>query len=153
MEIALTVVVIIVGLALAASAALSIFRIIRGPSVVDRMAGSDTILTILLTGLVADMAIRGHTTTLPLVIALAMTASIGTLAVARYVAHGPGYINQDADQDASTDGSDYEGAEYDTGDFDDDEFESVPGASDAEWFAAMGQHTVEEEKQRGEADV
>ena len=89
MELALTITEWIIGLALVAAAIMSLIRIIKGPSIVDRMAGSDTFVTLVIVALVADMVLHGHTDTLPLVIALAMTASIGTLAVARYISHGP----------------------------------------------------------------
>ncbi|RRJ88384.1 sodium:proton antiporter [Gulosibacter macacae] len=69
----------------AAAAVLALIRIVRGPSIVDRMAGSDTLLTVLICVLASEMALNGHLNTLPLLIALAMTASIGTLAVARFV--------------------------------------------------------------------
>lgn len=77
-----------IGAVFAVGALLALVRVVRGPSIVDRMAGSDTLLTILICVLVTEMAINRHTTTLPLVIALAMTASIGTLSVARFVSRG-----------------------------------------------------------------
>jgi multicomponent Na+:H+ antiporter subunit F len=78
----------VIGLLFAAGAIMSLIRVIRGPSVVDRMVGSDTLATVLICVLSADMALRGHLTTLPLVLTLAMTASIGTMAVARFVSRG-----------------------------------------------------------------
>lgn len=85
MELLLTVIYWIVGACLAVAAVLAAIRIVRGPSIVDRMVGSDTFATILICYLGADMAIRGHTTTLPLMLGLAMTASVGAIAVARFV--------------------------------------------------------------------
>ena len=77
-----------IGALLAAAALMALARIVRGPSIVDRMAGSDTLLTVLICVLAVEMALNGHTRTLPLVIALAMTASIGTLSVARFISRG-----------------------------------------------------------------
>jgi multicomponent Na+:H+ antiporter subunit F len=88
MEPLFTVLIWISAAFFAAAALMSLIRIIRGPSVVDRMVGSDTLATVLICVLSADMALRGHTTTLPLVLGLAMTASIGTMAVARFVSRG-----------------------------------------------------------------
>lgn len=93
-----------IGLALAAAAIMSLIRIIRGPSIVDRMAGSDTFVTLLIVALIADMVLHGHTHTLPLVIALAMTASIGTIAVARYVSHGRPRADADEGAPSASDG-------------------------------------------------
>ncbi|WP_235829182.1 monovalent cation/H+ antiporter complex subunit F [Gulosibacter macacae] len=81
----ITIVAWALGAMFAAAAVLALIRIVRGPSIVDRMAGSDTLLTVLICVLASEMALNGHLNTLPLLIALAMTASIGTLAVARFV--------------------------------------------------------------------
>lgn len=88
MEPLFTVLIWIIAVLFTAAAIMSLIRIIAGPSVVDRMVGSDTLATVLICVLSADMALRGHTTTLPLVLGLAMTASIGTMAVARFVSRG-----------------------------------------------------------------
>lgn len=85
MDLLFTIVYWIIGLCFAGAAVMSTIRIVRGPSIVDRVVGSDTFATVLICYLCADMAIRGHTTTLPLVLGLAMTASVGTMAVARFV--------------------------------------------------------------------
>ena len=76
---------IVAGIMFAAASVMSIIRIVRGPSIVDRVVGSDTLATVVMCTLVTDMTIRGHTTTLPLVLGLAISASIGTMAVARFV--------------------------------------------------------------------
>lgn len=85
MDLFLSIVYWVVGACFAAAAIMATIRIVRGPSIVDRMVGSDTFATVLICFFCADMAIRGHTTTLPLVLGLAMTASVGTMAVARFV--------------------------------------------------------------------
>lgn len=75
----------IAGVLFAIAAVMAIIRIVIGPSIVDRVVASDTLATIVMCALIADMAIQGHTSTLPLVLGLAMGASIGTMAVARFV--------------------------------------------------------------------
>lgn len=85
MDLFLNIVYWVVGICFAGAAIMSTIRIVRGPSIVDRMVGSDTFATVLICVFCADMAIRGHTATLPLVLGLAMTASVGTMAVARFV--------------------------------------------------------------------
>lgn len=74
-----------IGAAFAAGAGFALWRIIRGPTIIDRMVASDTLLTIIICVLGADMVLRGHTDTLPLMLVLAMTAFIASVAVARYV--------------------------------------------------------------------
>lgn len=89
-ETALLIAAVVIGACFAVAAILSVVRIVRGPSLVDRIAASDTLLTVIICLLLADMVIREHVHTLPLVVALAMTASVGTLAVARFASRGGG---------------------------------------------------------------
>ncbi|SJM64857.1 monovalent cation/H+ antiporter complex subunit F [Gulosibacter sp. 10] len=96
---------------LALAALMATIRIVRGPSIVDRMVGSDTLATVLICSLSADMAIRGHTTTLPLVLGLAMTASVGTMAVARFVSRDRPRRNYKTGDEETT--ADIAGAEAD----------------------------------------
>nr|WP_228497785.1 monovalent cation/H+ antiporter complex subunit F [Frigoribacterium sp. VKM Ac-1396] len=63
----------------------SVIRIVRGPSILDRMIASDMLLTTLICVLAADMVFNGHTRTIPVILALALTAVLGTITVARYV--------------------------------------------------------------------
>ena len=63
----------------------TIVRMIKGPTIVDRMVASDTLLTIVLCVLGADMILRGELTQLHFMLALALTSFIASVAVARYV--------------------------------------------------------------------
>lgn len=83
-EIVRTVLIAVIILVFAVASLAATVRVIRGPSIVDRMIGADTLMTILITVIVADMVVRGHTDTLVLVLVLAGVASVGTLAVARF---------------------------------------------------------------------
>lgn len=85
LETGITVAWWVIGAAFAAGAACALWRMIKGPTIVDRMVASDTLLTIIICVLGADMVYNGHTATLPLMLALAMTAFIASVAVARYV--------------------------------------------------------------------
>ncbi|NLA66374.1 MAG: sodium:proton antiporter [Leucobacter sp.] len=78
-----TVAVVIGGLAVTAIAA--IIRIVRGPTILDRMVASDVLLTTLMLAIGADMALRGHTNSIPIMVAIAATAVLATIVVARYV--------------------------------------------------------------------
>jgi multicomponent Na+:H+ antiporter subunit F len=75
----------ITGVLFAAAALLVLIRIVRGPSIIDRMVGSDVLVTLVLLALIADMVVNHHTRSVPLLLALSGTAVLGSIAVARYV--------------------------------------------------------------------
>ncbi|GAA1624202.1 monovalent cation/H+ antiporter complex subunit F [Leucobacter chromiireducens] len=72
-----------VGLTLTALAA--IVRIVRGPTILDRMIASDVLLTTLMLAVGTDMVVRGHTDSIPLMTVIAATATFATIVVARFV--------------------------------------------------------------------
>ena len=74
-----------VGVMFTAAALLTVYRIVRGPSILDRMIASDVLLTTLMLMVGAEMVYNGHTRTIPLMVVLASTAVFATIAVARYV--------------------------------------------------------------------
>ena len=65
--------------------ALALYRIARGPKLLDRMIASDMLLTTMMCAFGAEMVYNGHTRTLPVVLVLAATAILGAVVVARYV--------------------------------------------------------------------
>lgn len=76
---------VIAGGLLAVAAGLAVVRIVRGPTILDRMIASDVVLTILILVVGAEMVIDGHTRTIPLMLVLTGAAALATIAVARYV--------------------------------------------------------------------
>ncbi len=78
-----TVIIVIIALAVTALAAL--VRIVRGPTILDRMVASDVLLTTLMLAVGADMALRGHTDGIPIMVSIGATAVLATIVVARYV--------------------------------------------------------------------
>lgn len=76
---------ITVGLMLTAAAAMALFRIIRGPSILDRMIASDMLLTTIICALGTEMVYNSHTRSLPAMLAIAATAFLSSVVVARYV--------------------------------------------------------------------
>lgn len=60
-------------------------RLIAGPTLIDRLIASDVMLTTLILVLGAEMVVSGHTRTIPLMVVLAATAILGSVAVARFV--------------------------------------------------------------------
>ncbi|GGH50276.1 monovalent cation/H+ antiporter complex subunit F [Microbacterium album] len=78
----LTVIVVVFVIA----AALTIVRIVKGPSILDRAVASDVLLTEVLCLLGAEMVINHHTRTLPAMLVVSAIAVFGSIAVARFVA-------------------------------------------------------------------
>lgn len=68
------------------AAILTVIRIIRGPSILDRTVASDVLLTEVMCVLGADMAINGHTRNIPVMLIIAAVGVFASIAVARYVA-------------------------------------------------------------------
>ena len=73
------------GVGLTVTALCAIVRIVRGPTILDRMVASDVLLTTLVLAAGMDMVIRGHTDSIPLMTVVAATATLATIVVARYV--------------------------------------------------------------------
>lgn len=70
---------------LTVTALLAIVRIVRGPTILDRMIASDVLLTTLLIAVGADMVLRDHTENIGFMTAIAATAILATIVVARFV--------------------------------------------------------------------
>lgn len=79
------VLALVAGILFAVAAACTVVRIVRGPTILDRMLASDVLVTILLLVIGAEMVITGHTRTIPVMLVLAGAAAFSTVAVARYV--------------------------------------------------------------------
>lgn len=82
MNILLLVIMIVFGLA----AILTLVRIVRGPSILDRAVASDVLLTEVMCVLGAEMAINGHTRSIPVMLIIAAVGVFGSISVARFVA-------------------------------------------------------------------
>jgi multicomponent Na+:H+ antiporter subunit F len=78
-------IVIVAGALLAFAAGASVFRMVKGPAILDRMIASDMLVTTLILVLGMEMVAHQHTRTIPIMIVLALTAVFASMAVARYV--------------------------------------------------------------------
>ncbi len=76
---------IIAGTMFGIGALCAVYRIIRGPSILDRALATDVLLAISICGLGAEMAINTHTDTLVVMLILAMFAVVGSISIARYM--------------------------------------------------------------------
>lgn len=81
----LFVAAVVAGLLLAVGAVGAIFRIVRGPSLLDRAIGSDVLLVVLSGALVLEMAVNRHTNTIVLVVLASMVGFVGSVTLARFV--------------------------------------------------------------------
>ena len=79
------VLALVAGAVFAAAAAATVVRIVRGPTILDRMLASDVLVTIVLLVVGAEMVVNRHTGSIPIMIVLAGSAAFSTVAVARYV--------------------------------------------------------------------
>ena len=81
----ISVLFLVAGILFAAAALFVLYRIVVGPSILDRMIASDVLLTTLILVVGAEMVYNGHTRTIPVMLVLASTAVFATVSVARYV--------------------------------------------------------------------
>lgn len=70
---------------LATAAVASVVRVVRGPSVADRMVALDTLLFTGVGGLGVYIVRTGDTTYVPVLVVAVLTAFISTVVVARYI--------------------------------------------------------------------
>ena len=70
----------------AVAALLTLWRIVIGPSILDRAVASDVLLTVVMCVLGAEMAINHHTRTLPVLLIIAAVGVFGSISIARFVA-------------------------------------------------------------------
>lgn len=72
------------GLLLVAAVA-TVYRVVRGPSVADRMVALDTLLFIGVAGIGTFIVRTGDTTYVTLLVVAVLTAFVSTVVVARYI--------------------------------------------------------------------
>lgn len=82
----MTALLIVIYIVFGVAAVLTIWRIIAGPSILDRAVASDVLLTLVLCVLGADMAINNHTRSLPAMLIIAAIGVFGSISIARFVA-------------------------------------------------------------------
>jgi multicomponent Na+:H+ antiporter subunit F len=70
----------------AVAALLTLWRIVTGPSILDRAVASDVLLTEVMCILGAEMAINHHTRSLPVLLIIAAVGVFGSVSIARFVA-------------------------------------------------------------------
>ena len=66
-------------------ALLALVRLARGPSLLDRVVATDTLLVIISAGLAVYAALNRNPTVVPVLVVVALLAFVGSVSVARYV--------------------------------------------------------------------
>ncbi|MDW4574423.1 monovalent cation/H+ antiporter complex subunit F [Microbacterium sp. M3] len=77
---------VVIYVVFAVAALITLWRIVIGPSILDRAVASDVLLTEVMCVLGAEMAINHHTRTLPVLLIIAAVGVFGSISIARFVA-------------------------------------------------------------------
>ncbi len=95
------VIMIMVGIAAAllmAAAALTVMRMSRGPSSLDRVVAADVLTAVVIAGLALEAIVNNHTTTLPVMLVLSLLGFAGSVSIARFVADRDKAIRWDVNE-------------------------------------------------------
>lgn len=79
----MTVVFAVVGVMLCVSAALTLIRLLRGPTTLDRVVATDVLIAIIVCGLAVLAASSLDSTPVPVLVMLSLLGFLGSTAVAR----------------------------------------------------------------------
>jgi multicomponent Na+:H+ antiporter subunit F len=82
----MTPLLIVIYVVFGVAALLTLWRIVIGPSILDRAVAADVLLTEVMCVLGAEMAINHHTRTLPVLLIIAAVGVFGSISIARFVA-------------------------------------------------------------------
>lgn len=77
---------IIAGVLFSIGGVAALYRIIRGPSLLDRVIASDVFIVTIMCVLGTEMALNHHTDTLPVMLVLAAFGFAGSVSFARFMA-------------------------------------------------------------------
>lgn len=85
----MTAVVVLCGALLTAAAVMTLIRIERGPSMLDRTIGLDTLTAVVVGAVAVHAAWTGRTDTVPVLVAVSLIGFVGSVAIARFAAVEP----------------------------------------------------------------
>ncbi len=71
---------------LAVAAVLALIRMARGPTMLNRVIAMDVLIAIVVGAVGLEAAVNRHSTTLPILVVLALVGFIGSVSVARFAA-------------------------------------------------------------------
>ena len=73
-------------LMLAVAAVLTVARMSRGPSSLDRVVAADVLVAVVIAALALEAILNDHSTTLPVMLVLSLLGFAGAVSIARFVA-------------------------------------------------------------------
>jgi multicomponent Na+:H+ antiporter subunit F len=79
-----TTVLVIAGVMLAVAAVMTSYRLLDGPSTLDRLVAMDTLVAVAICGLAVWAAYSLDTTLVPAIVALSLVGFVGSVSVARF---------------------------------------------------------------------
>jgi multicomponent Na+:H+ antiporter subunit F len=94
----MTAVAVIAHALLGAGALLALVRLARGPSLLDRVVATDTLLVIISASLAVHAALERDPTVVPVLVVVSLLAFVGSVSIARYIG---GMLLQSATGDGS----------------------------------------------------
>ncbi|MDA2811980.1 monovalent cation/H+ antiporter complex subunit F [Nocardiopsis sp. RSe5-2] len=74
----------VTGAMLAVAVLLAVYRLVRGPSVLDRVIGLSTVSVLLVCFIALEVAVRGDTSYVGVMVSIALLGFIATLTAARF---------------------------------------------------------------------
>lgn len=80
----MTIVLALAGVMLFAAAIIALIRVVIGPTMLNRVMAVEILVAVVVGGLALEAAYNQHTTTLPILLALAMLGFVGATSVARF---------------------------------------------------------------------
>ncbi|MFI9506695.1 monovalent cation/H+ antiporter complex subunit F [Nocardia sp. NPDC052566] len=80
----MTVVAVVAGVLLLGAAGLTSYRVLAGPSTLDRIVGIDSLTAIAAAGLAVWAAYSDDATVVPAIVALSLVGFLGSAAVSRF---------------------------------------------------------------------
>ncbi|SNY68935.1 monovalent cation/H+ antiporter complex subunit F [Paractinoplanes atraurantiacus] len=80
----MTVIAVLVTSLLALGAGLALIRVVRGPSVLDRIVATDVLLAVIVMAIAAEAAFSRDATGLPILVVLSILGFTGAVSVARF---------------------------------------------------------------------
>ncbi|MEU4565595.1 monovalent cation/H+ antiporter complex subunit F [Micromonospora sp. NPDC023956] len=84
----MTAVAVTVTVLLAVAGGLTLIRIIRGPSILDRAVATDVLLAVVVAAIATEAAYSRDATALPVLVVLAILGFVSSVSVARFAASG-----------------------------------------------------------------
>ncbi len=82
----MTVILIVAGALFSLGGIAALYRVIRGPSLLDRAIASEVFIVTIMCVLGTEMVLNHHTSTLPVLLVLAAFAFVGSVSFARFMA-------------------------------------------------------------------